>query len=98
MSSNRPKVVLVACGTAIATSTVVAVAIEEACKAAGVPVRTRQCKAAEVPMLAKDADLIVTTTPVPQNLGKPVIQGLAFLTGIGKDQVIQQIIDTLKKM
>jgi len=96
MSSTRPKVVLVACGTAIATSTVVAVAIDEACKAAGLNVKTRQCKAAEVPMLAKDADLIVTTTPVPKDLGVPVIQGLAFLTGIGRDQVLQQIVEALK--
>lgn len=98
MSSVRPKVVLVACGTAVATSTVVAVAISEACKAAGIPVQTRQCKASEVPILAKDCDLIVTTTPVPKDLGKPVIQGLAFLTGIGKDQVLQQILDALKQV
>lgn len=97
MSTLRPKIVLVACGTAVATSTVVAVAIGEACKAAGIPVQTRQCKASEVPMLAKDCDLIVTTTPVPKDLGKPVIQGLAFLTGIGKDQVLKQIIDALKQ-
>ncbi len=93
---EESKLVLVACGTAIATSTVVAVAIEEACKAAGLNVRTKQCKAAEVPIFAKEADLIVTTTPVPQDLGIPVIQGLAFLTGIGKEDVLKQIVDALK--
>ncbi len=92
----KAKVVLVACGTAIATSTVVAKAIEEACKEAELKVVTRQCKASEVPTLAKDADLIVTTTPVSQTLGVPVIQGLAFLTGIGKDATLKQIIDALK--
>jgi PTS system galactitol-specific IIB component len=90
------KVVLVACGTAIATSTVVAKAIEEACKEADIRVRTRQCKAAEVPMLAKEADLIVTTTPVSKDLGIPVIQGLPFLTGIGKDDVLKEIIEALQ--
>ncbi len=93
----KTKTVLVSCGTAIATSTVVAKSIEEAAKAAGIPVRTRQCKASEVRTMARDADLIVTTTPVPQDLGVPVIQGLAFLTGIGKDQVLAQIIEELKK-
>ncbi len=92
----KQKVVLVACGTAIATSTVVAKAIEEAAREAGIKVITRQCKAAEVPTMAREADLIVTTTPVSKDLGIPVIQGLAFLTGIGKDQVLQQIIDALK--
>lgn len=90
------KQVVVACGTAVATSTVVANAIEEACKKAGIRVHTVQCKASEVRAKAQGADLVVTTTPVPADLGVPVIQGLAFLTGIGKDQVLQQIIDALK--
>ncbi len=93
----KTKVVLVACGTAVATSTVVARAIEEACKKAGISIMTRQCKASEVRALAdQGADLIVTTTPVPKDLGITVIQGLPFLTGIGKDAVMKQIIDTLK--
>jgi len=91
----QPKRILVACGTAIATSTVVAVAIEEAMKARGLKVTIRQCKASEVKSLAKDADLIVTTTPVPKDLGVPVIQTLAFLTGIGKEAVIEQIYQAL---
>ena len=47
-----PKRILVACGTAIATSTVVAKGIEEALKARGISVITRQCKATEVRGLA----------------------------------------------
>mgnify|MGYP005840202093 CR=1 FL=1 len=94
---NQPKRILVACGTAIATSTVVAKAIEEGLAARGIPVVTRQCKAAEVPALAKEFDLVVTTTPVPGDLGVPVIQTLAFLTGIGKDQVLDQIAEILRK-
>lgn len=94
---EKTKVVLVACGTAVATSTVVAKAIEEACKTAGIRVMTRQCKASELMALVQQgADLIVTTTPVPKDLGIPVIQGLPFLTGIGRDAALKQIIDTLK--
>jgi PTS system galactitol-specific IIB component len=97
MAVGDSKLVLISCGTAVATSTVVAKAIEEACKAEGIKVQIRQCKVSEVPSLAKDADLIVTTTPVPKDLTVPVIQGLPFLTGIGKDQVLKQIIDVLKE-
>lgn len=92
----QPKRILVACGTAIATSTVVAKGIEEAMAERGIKVITRQCKAAEVKSLSSDADLIVTTTPVPQDLGVPVIQTLAFLTGIGKEEVLDQIEEALK--
>lgn len=91
-----PKRILVACGTAIATSTVVAKGIEEAMAERGIKVVTRQCKAAEVKSLANDADLIVTTTPVPKDLGVPVIQTLAFLTGIGKEEVLDQIEEAIK--
>ncbi|MEN6435021.1 MAG: PTS sugar transporter subunit IIB [Anaerolineaceae bacterium] len=91
------KRILVACGTAIATSTVVAMAIEEEMKERGINVTIRQCKASEVPSLVQGMDLVVTTTPVPGNLGVPVIQTLAFLTGIGKEQIIEQIVSVLEK-
>lgn len=93
---TTPKTILVACGTAIATSTMVAKSIEEALKERGIPIRTRQCKAMEVKSLVKDADLVVTTTPVPSNLGVPVIQTLAFLTGMGKEEAIEQIVQALQ--
>lgn len=91
-----PKRVLVSCGTAIATSTVVAKGIEEAMAERGIKVVTRQCRAAEIRPLASNYDLIVTTTPVPEDLGVPVIQTLAFLTGIGKEEVLDQIEEILK--
>ncbi len=87
----KRKTILVACGTAVATSTVVANAIEEAMQERGIPIILRQCKATELPSLAADADLIVSTTPVPEGLGKPVIKGLPFLTGMGKAATLDQI-------
>jgi len=91
------KTILVACGTAVATSTVVAKSIEEILRDRGMDVITRQCKASEVPSMITGVDLVVTTTPLPGNLGVPVIQTLAFLTGIGKEAVIEQIIQALKR-
>jgi PTS system galactitol-specific IIB component len=91
------KTVIVSCGTAIATSTVVAKAIEDACKTAGVSVITKQCKAAEVPMYLEDgADLIVTTSQLRFDPGIPVIKGIAFLTGVGIDTVLEEIMSYLR--
>lgn len=91
------KTVIVSCGTGIATSTVVAKSIEEACKAAGISVVTKQCKAAEIQVLIdQGADLIVTTTQMRFDPGIPVIRGLAFLTGIGKDKILEEILTILK--
>lgn len=91
-----PKTVIVSCGTAIATSTVAAKAIEEACKAAGISVITKQCKAAEIKNFIDGADLIVTTSQVRFDPGIPVLNGLPFLTGMGKDKLIEEIIAVLK--
>lgn len=93
---SAPKIVLVACGTAVATSTVVANSIEEEMSARGIPVEIRQCKATEVPSLIDDVDLVVSTTPLPSNLSKPAIVTLAFLTGIGRDQEIERIAGILR--
>jgi PTS system galactitol-specific IIB component len=91
------KTVIVSCGTGIATSTVVAKSIEEACKAAGINVVTKQCKAAEIQVLIdQGADLIVTTTQMRFDPGIPVIRGLAFLTGIGKDKILDEILTILR--
>jgi PTS system galactitol-specific IIB component len=90
------KRILVACGTAIATSTVVARAIEEAMQDRGIDVSTLQCKSSEIWAHVANVDLVVSTTQVPSDLGVPVIQTLAFLTGIGKDAVIDQIAEALQ--
>ena len=92
------KTVIVSCGTGIATSTVAAIAIEEACKEAGIDVITKQCKGQEIPELLKQgADLIVTTSVMRFDPGIPVVKGLAFLTGVGKDEIVQEILDYLRE-
>lgn len=91
------KTVIVSCGTGIATSTVAAKAIEEACKEAGIDVITKQCKGQEIPeLLRQGADLIVTTSTMRFDPGIPVVNGLAFLTGVGKDEIVQEILDHLR--
>ncbi|MFD2829983.1 PTS sugar transporter subunit IIB [Corticicoccus populi] len=90
------KRILVACGTAIATSTVVAKKIEEVLGQKGHQVHVDQCKAAEAPSKADRFDLIVTTTPVSGVGDVPVIQTVSFLSGIGIDQDIEKIMEILE--
>ena len=59
---GQPRRVLVACGTAIATSREVSKAVEEALKEQGLEVSTKACKASEVLALAPGMDLVLTTT------------------------------------
>lgn len=89
------KKILVACGTAIATSTVVAKKIEEMMKARGFIVTTTQCKAAEAPSKAAGFDMVVTTTPIGNVGSMPVLRTVSFLSGVGMDKDIEKIIEAL---
>jgi PTS system galactitol-specific IIB component len=89
------KRILVACGTAIATSTVVARKIEEELAKRGIEVVTSQCKATEVPSKVAGNDLVVTTTQVSDTGDVPVIYTVSFLTGVGIEQDIEKIIGYL---
>ncbi len=85
------KKILVACGTAIATSTVVAKKLEEKLRGRGIAVAIDQCKASEVGSKAGGYDLIVSTTEVDDTRGKPHLRTLSFLTGVGIDADVEKI-------
>lgn len=91
------KKVLVACGNGIATSTVVAEKIREACKENNIEVSVTQCKLLEVESKANDFDLLVTSGMFSGGEVKvPVIGAISLLTGVGEEETMQEIIDQLK--
>lgn len=83
--------IVVACGTAIATSTHVALKVKELLEERGLKVHTVQCRVPEVPSLAPNADLVVATAQVPFDIDVPVVDGIPFLTGIGVKEVVDRI-------
>jgi PTS system galactitol-specific IIB component len=85
------KKILVACGTAIATSTVVAKKLEEKLRARGIDAKIDQCKASEVGSKVASYDLVVSTTEVDDTRGKPCVRTLSFLTGVGVDADVEKI-------
>ncbi len=93
----KSKKIVIACGTGIATSTVVAEKVEEACRKEGIKADISQCKVTELNSYSSGADLIISTTFVSGNYDVPVISGLPFITGVGEEETIKKIIDELKK-
>ncbi|MBP1041059.1 PTS galactitol transporter subunit IIB [Vagococcus sp. BWB3-3] len=89
------KRIIVACGGAIATSTVAANAIRELLKANGIDGEVKQTRITELESEKDGADLIVTTAKVKKEFGVPVVHGVAFISGIGIEKVEQQILDAL---
>ena len=95
--AGKKKTVMFCCGTAIATSTVVALTVQDMLKERGIEIETRQCKAAEVAYKINGIDLVVSTTPISADIGEiPVVVTISFLTGIGKDSAIEEIAGYLK--
>ncbi len=92
------KRILVACGTSIATATHAANAAMDLAKEHGIQVDVAQCKAAEIrgKLQTFPADVIIAMTPVPQDLNIPVFSGVPFLSGVGLDQLKQDLVEELK--
>jgi len=93
---NKQKLILVACGTGIATSTVVCKKVEDLIKANGINARIIQCKISEVSSYEDQADLLVTTTISSRNYKFPVVNAMNYLTNINPGKVDQGIIEALK--
>lgn len=89
------KTVLVICGTGVATSTMVASSIKEHCAAQGIAVQVSQGKVMDLLSGTPDVDVIVATTAVPDSVTVPVVAGLPFLTGMGKDAALAEVVSHL---
>ena len=91
------KKILVACGTGIATSTVVAAKIKEVCKNEGIDIIITPCKLSEVQSVVQDYDLLVTTGEFDvSELNVHIITAISLLTGVGEKETLNKIIKTLK--
>ncbi|AWK51665.1 PTS galactitol transporter subunit IIB [Clostridium beijerinckii] len=93
---DKQKLILVACGTGIATSTVVCKKVEDLIKVNGINARIIQCKISEVGVYEDQADLLVTTTISSRNYKFPVVNAINYLTNINPGKIDQAIIEVLK--
>ena len=89
------KKVIVACGGAVATSTIAANAIVEA-KENNIDIEIAQVRISEIASNLP-ADLIVTTSKVKRDFGVPLITGMPFVSGLGVDKTKAKILDVLNK-
>jgi PTS system galactitol-specific IIB component len=89
------KTVVIACGGGIATSTVIANRVREI--AGKIKINIIQTTLYEMPNYLSEADLVVTSSPIQQNLPVPYVLGTCFLTGIGTDDATSKILEVIKK-
>lgn len=89
------KKVIVACGGAVATSTIAANKIVELCEENGIDIEICQIRISEIPSNLP-ADLIVTTSKVKKDYGVPLVTGMPFISGVNVEKTKEAILAVLK--
>lgn len=90
------KKVIVACGGAVATSTIAANKIMELCRECAIDVEICQVRISEIESHLGGASLIVTTTRIKRDYGVPYVSGISFISGIGEERTREAILAILK--
>lgn len=92
------KRILVVCGMGVATSTVANKTISDYLEGRGIKANITQAKIQELSAYGSNVDCIVLMAngaEVPAEIKTPVVKGLPFLTGIGKEEALEAIATAL---
>jgi PTS system galactitol-specific IIB component len=91
------KRVAVICGASVVTSTIIADKLKKLFEEEGVDAEVYGGLTSQADELAENADLIVTTAFLRGEYQVPVVNGVSFLTGVGTEKTVQQILRILRK-
>lgn len=93
------KKIVVLCGAGFATSTAGEAQIQKICKEIGVEAEILKRQVREMKTVASmgKVDLFVLMTPVQMELNAPSVNGICFISGIGKQETIDKIKEILLK-
>lgn len=89
------KRIIVACGTGMATSTIISEKLKSILDENGIKYSIRQCILGEIASYAANADLIVTSMKVQEEFEAPVVLGTPFLIGINEEATKEKILKIL---
>lgn len=97
---NRPAVILVMCGSSIATSSLAAVKIEDEARRRKVKVSVKKGKVSDTDVLIQTMrpDIIVATAQIKPREDILVFSGVPLLTGIGQDKLYNDLFDAIAKL
>lgn len=90
--------ILIACGSGIATSTVVQEKVKELLEGENIPAKLIKGTVGQVEKLQEDVDLILITTRYNKELDKPVIPAFGLISGINEDKLKEEIVSTCKEI
>lgn len=91
------KKIIVACGSGVATSQTVASKIKKLLDERKVKAEVEAVDIKSIRTYIKQADVYVAITKLKETYPIPVVDGIAFLTGIGMERELQKLIDAVTK-
>ena len=89
----------VVCATGIATSSMMKVKVQQFLEDHGFRARITPRRVAELSLSNLDCDLILATTDIPPEIAEhvPVIPAISLITGIGKEEVYEKLLEFFEK-
>ena len=90
--------ILVACGTGINTSTIVCEEVKDICAKAGIPGDIIHCSTNEIQLNSDMVDLVCPANAYRQEINKPVLSLVEFVTGIGKEKKAAILVEKLREL
>ncbi len=89
------KRILIACGSGIATSTMLCSKISLWLEDEGIPCEITQCNIIEIEGYESRNDIIVSSAKLEKEYSIPTVMGLGFISGIGVDEIKAEILEKL---
>lgn len=91
--------IVVACGSGIATSTLIEQRLLEIAEEEGIAVNISKTVLGSLPGVLQETDLIVTSSDYQGDTqGIPILCGISVITGIGEEKFVQRFVETLRKL
>lgn len=94
---SETKTIIIACGSGIATSTIINSKVSELLTKNNIPFSIIQCSLNELDSYVDTADLVISSMNIYQELKVPKVMGMAYLTGIGEEETNKKILEILSK-
>lgn len=90
--------ILCACGSSVATSTLVASKLDALLKQNNREATIKKTSYADLDkdIVTLKPDLVITTTNLKRDLGVPCLIGIGYLTGLGKAELERKILEIIK--
>lgn len=97
---SRPAVILVMCGSSVATTNLAAVKLENEAKKRKVKIKVQKGKIADFDMLVNmhKPDLVVATSQTHDRDNVKVFSGVPLVTTIGQDKLYDEIFAYIKEI